>query len=427
MIAAGPSGTCGNLLCGNTGTPLRGLPHGKHLEAISGSGGSAALVWRELEEGMDLAQLGRQVYLNGALLSEVAGVTRTIVSPLRASGQVEIDLLALTRSELGDVDETQAFVAKTVGSRVLLSWGPPPTDADFWATRIYWDVGTGGAVTTLLETVEGQETTAWTSPQLPDGVYQFAISWIDFLGNESAIGTPVEITVDTIPQTLESAALSYSDETRVASFSWAQPSGQDADVVGVLVCHNHLALAPLDEAWGDHPNLEPELLVAFIPLGTETWDSPPLFTAGPGLTSTWIFALRAVDKWGNESDFTELTLRLAESGGTVSEVAPPPAQPLDLLAESRSGARVRLTWTHAGASTTGFRIYRDGVEFTTVAPVAGDQQSWTSSAMTDATTYIFTVAAYNDGGEGPLSAEASVTTDGTAPSADQTVTAELVD
>ena len=79
----------------------------------------------------------------------------------------------------------------------------------------------------------------------------------------------------------------------------------------------------------------------------------------------------------------------------------PPDAPADLSAAVADAFRVDLAWSDNSGDEFGFRVYRsnDGVTFTHLATVAADATTFADTAVHAASTYHYSVRAYNDVGE----------------------------
>jgi len=357
---------------------------------------------------------------------------------------------------------------------------------DFKSYKIYYDEGDGLGADTLVEGGEifGVDSTEFISGPLADDTYEFAIQYTDFTGNESALAiASITKEVDSPPQALTSVALAYNQTTRKVTLTWAQPGGQDADVVGVAVYDNCL-LGMIDLA--DAPLVTPKFRRSFVALGTETWTSFELWDG------VWRFAACAVDAMGHHSNYTEKKITLAYSGGNLVQVTNPPDVAPDFLeARPVAGGAIQLTAQWYGAAAVSLRIYQDdslaktfGVADSGTAGVGGNttytdatkawiinewatrtltigaatytvisntatvltvaenltgagatyslasgvnSYQWTTGALTDGQEYEFYAVAVNSGGEGPPSNSLTATADSTAPSGDQILVAEIVE
>lgn len=82
----------------------------------------------------------------------------------------------------------------------------------------------------------------------------------------------------------------------------------------------------------------------------------------------------------------------------------PPAQVIGLTAAAVSASQINLTWT-AQAGISNYTVFRGGVSIATPSGA-----SYSNTGLTASTLYSYTVAANGAGGQGPLSASASATT-----------------
>jgi fibronectin type 3 domain-containing protein/pimeloyl-ACP methyl ester carboxylesterase len=98
----------------------------------------------------------------------------------------------------------------------------------------------------------------------------------------------------------------------------------------------------------------------------------------------------------------------ANSTQTSTTPGPPPPAPTGLTA-TPGNEKATLTWNASGGAT-GYRVRRgtvNGGPYSTVASVGGT--AWVNSGLTNGTTYYYVVAGFNSYGDGPPSAQASVT------------------
>src|SRR5690606_8764281 len=79
-------------------------------------------------------------------------------------------------------------------------------------------------------------------------------------------------------------------------------------------------------------------------------------------------------------------------------------------------ATVHLTWTDNANNETGFKVERgtDGTNFTEIADLGADVQSYDDASASEGTTYHYRVLAYNADGNSAFSNVAQVTTGPTA-------------
>jgi chitodextrinase len=140
-------------------------------------------------------------------------------------------------------------------------------------------------------------------------------------------------------------------------------------------------------------------------------------TASP--TTTYSYAVDAVDAGGNHSP--------KSSAATVTTPADttPPTAPGGLAATASSVTQVSLAWSAStdNVGVTGYTVYRNG---TKVGATAGNTLTYADGGLAPATTYTYTVDAFDAAGNhSATSASSSATTpaDTTPPSAPANVTA----
>ena len=100
------------------------------------------------------------------------------------------------------------------------------------------------------------------------------------------------------------------------------------------------------------------------------------------------------------------------SPSTTSSAWTTPTAPT-LTASSSRVREVPLSWTNPSGAVSGFRIYRSQVSSSagsTLLKTLGTTFNHTDTALANATTYYYWVAAFNAGGEGPRSQVAQATT-----------------
>jgi hypothetical protein len=91
----------------------------------------------------------------------------------------------------------------------------------------------------------------------------------------------------------------------------------------------------------------------------------------------------------------------------------PPAAPSNLVATAaNSKGRINVTWTDNATNEGGFKIERstDGVNFTQIAQLPANTQSYSNGGLTKGVTYYYRVRAY----EGPNHSAYSNTASATA-------------
>lgn len=89
------------------------------------------------------------------------------------------------------------------------------------------------------------------------------------------------------------------------------------------------------------------------------------------------------------------------------EVQVPPTAPFGLSANPVSYREVALTWVDNADNEDGFRIYRDGI---LIATVAANASAYRDINLGYATTYSYSISAYNESGESPRTVAATTRT-----------------
>jgi fibronectin type 3 domain-containing protein len=158
-----------------------------------------------------------------------------------------------------------------------------------------------------------------------------------------------------------------------------------------------------------------------------------------GVTTTYLDSGQVLNTGGVDAahclNGTFVSGRMDESHpwAPIGSAAPTaPTAPQSLAATAGSGS-VSLSWvapaSNGGAAITGYNVYRGtspGGESATPVATNVTTTSFSDSALTNGTTYYYTVAAVNSAGTSPQSNEASATpvaVQATAPSAPQSLAA----
>jgi chitinase len=128
------------------------------------------------------------------------------------------------------------------------------------------------------------------------------------------------------------------------------------------------------------------------------------FTTGSSTTSVTIY----VHGWYAQPVFYADSLILtgpAGSGGGGGGGTSAPAAPTNLAVTGTTSSSVSLSWTAPSGTVTGYLVYENGSQVSTVTAT-----STTITGLAASTTYAFTVAAYNSAGTSPRSSQVSATT-----------------
>jgi len=256
---------------------------------------------------------------------------------------------------------------------VQLNWTESQDDLLMLGYRIYRDGSRVGST----------PLTSYTDTGLTPGTsYGYRVSAFDWIGNESPKSTTLFVaTADgsapSAPANLQGTAVSTS---RI-DLAWTA-STDNVGVTGYRIYRNAAVI------------------------GTTTGTS--FSDTGLSEYTTYIYRVAAYDAEGNESSQSSPL-----SATTVD--ATPPSVPSNLQGAAASTSRIDLTWSVStdNAGVTGYRVYRNG---SLVASPAGT--SYSDTGLAEATSYSYTVAAYDDEGNtsAPCGAVAVYTADATAPS-----------
>ncbi|MEN4042840.1 MAG: multicopper oxidase domain-containing protein [Anaerolineaceae bacterium] len=139
--------------------------------------------------------------------------------------------------------------------------------------------------------------------------------------------------------------------------------------------------------------------------------------------TTYYYRVFAENLIGDTWDYTDPELNEGASFPTkaivsafsntvmLGTVPPPPAAPTNLTATVQAGPQVRLAWQDNANNETGFVIERstDGINFSTLATLGTNITSYTDTAVTPGSSYVYRVKAVNAGGDSAYSNTASVT------------------
>jgi hypothetical protein len=399
--------------------------------------GTINLLWQHITSiDNTIAPYYFRVYHEGEHVSTELDADRTMISNIRSGVPQRFDVAPLSRIE-NDlwVNTDTLFAAVESGSRVRLTWTAVDTTAagntDFDGYRIYYDNGReDGNCDTLLDTVYGAENTTYTTVELSELTYTFALAFIDELGNEGSIGATTSITVNALPVEPDNAAATYNQSTRKVTISADEPAGgQSADVVGYSIYSNHMPGS--NTSGGASGSLQPGLcgerwmrMALVQPAGGSMSYEVP-YELFPG---NWQFAIRALDGSGLESDYEDLRLTLVMSGSDLVSGPVAPDAPYNIDAEANAGGTITVTVYHNLTNATHIRFYRDSAQDNDQAVVAGQTEyTYTTAALTNGQEYDFYAVARNSATLSVESDTVSETADDTAPTGTQTLTAELVD
>ena len=216
--------------------------------------------------------------------------------------------------------------------------------------------------------------------------YSYTVSAYDAAGNTSAESTAAtattpDVTAPSVPAGLTATATGGN----TVNVAWS-PATDNVGVAGYFVYRNGVNIATAT--------------------GTTMTDG--------GLTSstTYTYAVVAFDAAGNVSgQSTPVTVSTAD---TIA-----PSVPAGLTATATGGTTVNLVWSPAtdNVRVAGYNLYRNGARIATLTGT-----SYANTALTNATTYSYTVNAYDAAGN--VSAQSTAVNATTADTAAPTVPAK---
>jgi titin len=256
---------------------------------------------------------------------------------------------------------------------IALTWASPWSDGGSIVTSYHIYRGTTEASITLMNSTENA---SYTDLAVATGtIYYYAVAAVNAVGEGTRSATvsttpTVALSVPSMPQGVQ--AMLSGENLRVTWYPPARDGG--SAVTGYQVYR------------GVSPSA---LLPVAVSSALEYVDT----TAVRGMT--YYYAVAAVNEVGEG----------ARSGGASGAMPLPtlPAPPLDLVARAESG-KVFLTWSapdsDGGSPILGFRIYRGTTLETMEFFATAEETSYEDFGLQDGGTYIYSVAAVNEVGEG---------------------------
>ena len=250
---------------------------------------------------------------------------------------------------------------------------------------------------------------------------QFRIRRKSGAGTFAQVGTTAQ-NVTSFNDTTVGDGTSYDyavTAVNVAGDSTAPPS---VNVVTPLPTPGNLTAAPINATtirlnWNDlsanESNFRVErrlgsgaytVIAASLPANSTSYDDSTGLTVGLDYTYQ-------VTAWNS-------TISSGASTSATTRLQPLPAAASNLNATPTTSTAVQLTWTDNSDNESGFRISRktgSGGTYATIATVAPNTTSHTSSGLSEGTQYFYRVTAFNVSGDAANSNEDSATTRSNAP------------
>lgn len=131
-------------------------------------------------------------------------------------------------------------------------------------------------------------------------------------------------------------------------------------------------------------------------------------SGGGSVTSTGLFTAAATAG----TSVVRAAIGTLAGSATVTIVVPVPAAPSKLKLTAISRSQINLSWLDNSNNESGFMIERslDGINFTQIAMVGPNVQTWSATGLLAGTRYYFRVRAWNSGGNSAYSNIANVKT-----------------
>lgn len=272
------------------------------------------------------------------------------------------------------------LVARADVGKVNLTWNAPSSDGGSTITEYDIYRSTSNSIPSSLSFTTTSTTFEDTS--VTSGVtYYYWVTARNSVGEGSAAG-PAVIGAMSTP----SAPQSVNGELQNGSvfLSWAEPSSDGGAAITQYVIYRGVMESNL------------------VQIGTATELTYNDTNTVKG--NTYYYAISAINEVGEGARSAVFDIHVP-----LSSV---PSVPLELKAEMVNG-NVLLTWTvptfNGGGEITGYKIYRGTSQATLSYITSVTTNSFEDNGRRDGVTYVYTVAAVNEAGDGPSSAPVTIT------------------
>ncbi len=217
-------------------------------------------------------------------------------------------------------------------------------------------------------------------------------------GNGGGVVTPPPVPVDSTPPSVPMNVTAVTQSATTVLVSWGASTDAGAGLAGYRVFRNGGA----------------------TPVATVM---PPTVTfTDTGLTPStqYSYTVSAFDLASPANTSALSAAATATTNANPPSDTTPPTVPQNVTAMAQSNTSIRVSWTastDAGAGLAGYQIFRDG-SGTPLVSVPAPATSYTDSGLSPATTYSYTVRAYDAANPGNISAAstaAAATTDMNPP------------
>ncbi|MEK7381722.1 MAG: Ig-like domain-containing protein [Elusimicrobiota bacterium] len=260
------------------------------------------------------------------------------------------------------------------------------------------------------QTLTGVTGTVWRGTLTVTGAMNPGMAAFAFEGRDLASNLGTTLTAG--------AAAALDTRGPVAVIALSRPSPINADVVGVTLSLDERAISTPSLSWTANGAVSRSLSVSEAGgFNGRTWTAA-LSVAANTPQGTAVFRYSATDALGNVA--TELTG--VATSFIVDTIAPNP--PILPRANPGPGGAIDIAWSgNAGELPAHYRILRDSVQLTTVAPAADRTGAYADVASDGLHSYL--IVAMDAAGNASTAAAVSGTADGVPPSVPLALAASL--
>lgn len=413
-----------------------------NLTALAASADQIDLTWNASTDNVGVA--GYQIYRNGVPV----GVS--IVPSYRDAGLTPLTAYRYTVSAFDAAGNSSAPSAVSATTPAPPDVTPPSTPAGLSASaasssqiNLSWAASTDaeGAVAGYQIFRDGGQIATTDATSYADGNlsastdYSYAVAAFDAAGNRSGLSNAVSARTTDAAFTLGNTAIGTltdsSDSNYLNAFQFTMPNRNGAVASMSVYIPGPVSPSPNDLfqlAIYSDSNGNPGALIAASasqPIVADSWNTVPVLASLSANTSYWlvynsngasvafnnlslspggsfVWKVQSFGTWpgtfGNGNGFSS---HVASIYATLfpQETTPdtaPPSIPSGLSASAAGPTQVNLAWsasTDPGGAVMGYQVFRDGVQIAT-AP----SPSYSDGGLTAATTYAYSVAAFDAAG-----------------------------
>lgn len=368
--------------------------------------GAVALAGSEQISGESMT-----VRASGADIEGTADAFRFVYRTITGDGTIEARVMSLTRTHpwaKAGVMVRQGLTAGAANSAVFLT----PNNGITVQQR-----ATAGGATAVTTGAKGATAPYWvrlvrTGNTVVASSSTNGTTWTTHSTHTVAFGATVQLGVAVTSHNNSSLATATFESVRLTS-----TDGGGGTPAAPVAPSNLLATAAsatrIDLAWTDNASSEEGCgierstdgitytQIATVPANTTGYASTGLTAA-----TAYTYRVRALSTAGNSaySNTASATTLTATSGS--------PNAPSNLTATVASSSQIDLRWTDNSTSEEGFGVERstDGTTFTSIATVAANTTTYTSTGLTVSTAYSYRVRSLSSAGNSGYSNVTSATT-----------------